>query len=83
MKRSEPDQTRVLLTRKERLLLLRRLELSPALRSQLEPDSSRSMEVWLSVDEADERGNRCRIYCRRRASMRITSRRSQAECWRA
>jgi hypothetical protein len=54
MKPSQPNQTRVLLNREERLLLLRRLNLSATLRSQLELDSTRPVEAWLNVDEADD-----------------------------
>lgn len=43
-----------MLTREERLTILRELRPSTAVRTQLEADSSRTREVWLTVDEANE-----------------------------
>jgi hypothetical protein len=50
---SASGQLRIVLTREERLTVLRELRPSPAVRSQLEPESSRSREVWMTADEAD------------------------------
>lgn len=54
MMRSEPNQMRVLLSREERTLLLWRAELPPTVRHQLESESPHAVEVWLTVDEADD-----------------------------
>lgn len=52
--RSEPNQRRVLLSREERMLLLREADLPATIRRQLQSESPHTTEVWLTVDEADD-----------------------------
>lgn len=51
---SASERRRIMLTRLERLTMLKELRPSAAVRTQLETDSSRTREVWMTVDEADE-----------------------------
>jgi hypothetical protein len=51
---SGSEQLRIMLTREERLTVLRELRPSAAVRAQLEPESSRLREVWITAQEADE-----------------------------
>jgi hypothetical protein len=54
MTRSDANQRLISLTREERQLLLRRLEVAPDIRAQLESASPHSVDVWMSVDQADD-----------------------------
>jgi hypothetical protein len=50
---SASGRLRIMLTREERLTVLGELRPSAAVRTQLETDSSRTLEVWMTVEEAD------------------------------
>lgn len=52
--RSEPNQRCIRLDREERLLLLESSELSAVLRQRLTTDSARPVDLWFSLDEADD-----------------------------
>jgi plasmid maintenance system antidote protein VapI len=53
MTRSQPNQRRVIVTRDERLML-QPMRLSDDVRLQLQKETPRSLELWLSIDEADD-----------------------------
>jgi hypothetical protein len=52
--RSEPNQRCIRLDREERLLLMESSALSASLRQRLTAASARPIELWVSVDEADD-----------------------------
>ena len=51
---SASGRLRITLTREERLTVLRELRPSADVRTQLELESSRPREIWITTDEADE-----------------------------
>ncbi len=55
MSDSRAKLTLVRLSREERLLLLERFELSPDARTQMSAGASHPREVWLTMEEADDR----------------------------
>ena len=54
MNQKKGNQVCIRLTRPERLLMLRRFALPDGLREQIQSESVRPVEVWMTADEADE-----------------------------
>jgi hypothetical protein len=54
MKPSQANQRRVHLTREERLVLLGCSGLAAETHAQLESKSAHAVDVWMSIEEADE-----------------------------
>lgn len=50
----EPKYVRLRFSRDERLLLLSRFEVRPEARKQLDVSTSRPVELWMTVEEADD-----------------------------